>query len=264
MSSLLLYSHPQTLSHCPGAAASLASHARYIELFTLLRKTSDISYQELYSVIKSLISASGPEYEANSETLLSSLSANAEKQIEKAEKFKSTHGNIKVGSDLVTAARMSAAPISGFSRKQLACHPLLALRPNPILICTAMKRLHSQYLIYLIHYLHQWLKNLIEFNVILGGESATCDIALVPSLNTVIQWLTAALDAGNLRLSKAGKSVDVLQKLMDDLEEHIKCFKSFEDLSGILEHLEKTRNQKNHHQKKHSQQGIYSAECFSL
>ena len=250
------------MAHCPGAASSLSENARYIELFALLRHASDISSRELYAVIKSLISASGPDYEATSKVLMSSLSSNADEQIRKAEGFKASNGEIQINSELVNAARMSAAPIHGFSRKQLVCHPLLALYPNPVLLCTAMKRLHSQSLLYLIHYLHRWFKNILDLNVTQGGESPTCDVAFVPSLNTVIKWLAAALDAGNLRLSTIGTGMEVLKNLHDDLQVYIKSFEALGELSGMLEHIEKSRQSKT--PQRRTTQGFFTSEYFSL
>ena len=259
-----MYSHPQTLSHCPGAAAALAKNARYVELFALLRNVSDISPQELSSVIKALIGASGPEYDVTSEGLMSSLSSNAEEQIRKAETFKETNGDIKVDSDEITAARLAAAPIHGFSQKQLVCHPLLGLIPNPALLCAAMKRLHSQSLIYLIHYLSRWFNNIVELDVIQGGESPMCDLAHVPCLDTVITWLAAAVDAGNLRLSTTEQGIEVLKKLREDLHVHIKAIQSLGALSGILEHLEKAHQNTTTQTLQNTPQGVFTSECFSL
>lgn len=257
-----MYSHPQTLSHCPGSAASLAQNARYVELFALLRNVSDLSPQELYSVIKSMIGASGPEYEVTSEGLMSSLSSHADQQIRKAETYKEIHGDIQIDSDVITAARLAAAPIHGFSQKQLVCHPLLGLHPDPALLCAAMKRLHSHSLIYLIHYLGRWFNNIIELDVIRGGESPTCELAHVPSLNTVITWLAAAVDAGNLRLSTTEKGIKVLKKLSEDLQLHMKGLESLGALSGILEHLEKARQRKT--PQRSGADGVFTSQCFSL
>lgn len=259
---LLRYSHPKSLSHCPGAAASLASSGQYVQLLRLLGEASDISPLELYHIIKTLVATSGPDHELQGKSFMSSLASNADKMIKKAEKVKSSHKQIELSSDVIIEAKLSAATINGFSQKQVVCHPLLALYPNPILITTAMKKLHSQYLIFLIQYLLQWLSNIIDLDVIQGGSLSTCEIAIVPSLDTVIKWLTAAVDAGNLRLSTTDKGVEVLESLSKELQLHVKCLQTLGELTGILQHLQKPRHKMRH--RNNNTHGLYSAECLSF
>jgi len=254
--SLLCYSHPRSLAHCPGVALELAEKHRFGDLFALLKHGSDISAQELASVLKTLILCPGPEADTELERYHSQLSTCANQAIANLEKL-SKKKNSDTGPAMEKAS-LAAATINGFSRHQLACHALMGLYPNPILLCTAMKSLHSHYLIYLIRYLLQWFNNLTEMDVASGGTLSDVSIN-VPTLNCVLAWLTAAVDAGNLRLASNESGVATLQGLLHDLQEQISSLKNLKTLGGILEQIQKLPAPV----KRHGPQG-YTVQCLSL
>ena len=254
--SLLYYSHPRSLAHCPGVALELAEKHRYGDLFMLLKHGSDISAHELASVLRTLIICSGPGADIELERYHSQLSTYADQAIANLEKLTK-----KDNSDTDSAmqnASLAAATINGFSRNQVACHALMGLYPNPILLCTAMRSLHSHYLIYLIRYLLQWFKNLNELDVARGGTLSDVGIN-VPPLNCVLAWLTAAVDAGNLRLASNESGVAILQGLLHDIQEQISSLKNLKTLGGILEQIHKLPAPV----KRHGPQG-YTVQCLSL
>eukprot|EP00889_Picochlorum_renovo_P003131 jgi/Picre1/30161/NNA_005530.t1 len=167
--SLLHYSHPRSLSHCPGAALVLAENARYSDLFALLSQASDIRSSELCSVVKSLIGGAGPLIEKSRESYMASLSSLAEEQLKALEKSSKKTPVDSLDNNKLIEASCCAAAVHGFSKRQVSCHPILTLYPNPILISMALKRMHSEYLIFLIRYLMQWVSNIIDLDVSQGG-----------------------------------------------------------------------------------------------
>lgn len=255
--SLLHYSHPRSLSHCPGAALVLAENARYSDLFALLSQASDIRSSELCSVVKSLISGAGSSVEKSRESYLGSLSSLAEEQLKALEKG-SKKAPVEYEDKKLIEASCCAAAVHGFSKRQVSCHPMLTLYPNPILISMALKKMHSEYLIFLIRYLMQWVSNIIDLDVPKGGVIP--NLSPVPSLETVLIWLSAAMDAGNMRLTNSEKGLEVLQRLMEEVSSQVSCLRIFENLAGVLSHVQHASPSK---QRQNSMPG-YKIQCLSL
>ncbi|KAI8103129.1 hypothetical protein M9434_005914 [Picochlorum sp. BPE23] len=256
--SLLHYSHPRSLSHCPGAALVLAENARYSDLFALLSQASDIRSSELCSVVKSLIGGAGPLIEKSRESYMASLSSLAEEQLKALEKSSKKTPVDSLDNNKLIEASCCAAAVHGFSKRQVSCHPILTLYPNPILISMALKRMHSEYLIFLIRYLMQWVSNIIDLDVSQGGVIP--NLSPVPSLETVLIWLSAAMDAGNMRLTNSEKGLEVLQKLMDEVSSQVSCLRMFENLAGVLSHVQHASPSK---QRQNNMPG-YKIQCLSL
>jgi len=256
--SLLHYSHPRSLSHCPGAALVLAENARYSDLFALLSQASDISSSELCSVVRSLIGGAGPLIEKSRESYMASLSSLAEEQLKALEKSSKKTPVDSLDNNKLIEASCCAAAVHGFSKRQVSCHPILTLYPNPILISMALKRMHSEYLIFLIRYLMQWVSNIIDLDVSQGGVIP--NLSPVPSLETVLIWLSAAMDAGNMRLTNSAKGLEVLQKLMDEVSSQVSCLRMFENLAGVLSHVQHASPSK---QRQNNMPG-YKIQCLSL
>ena len=255
--SLLHYSHPRSLSHCPGAALALAENARYTDLFALLSQASDIRSTELCSVVKSLIGGSGSSVETCRDAYMGSLSSFAEERLNVLEKS-SKKNQVDDQENKILEASCCAAAVHGFSRRQVSCHPILTLYPNPILISMALKRMHSEYLIFLIRYLMQWVSNIIDLDVPQGGVIP--NLSPVPSLDTVLIWLSAAMDAGNMRLTNSERGLEVLQKLMEEVSTQVSCLRVFENLAGVLSHVQHALPSK---QRQNSMSG-YKIQCLSL
>ncbi|KAI8103661.1 hypothetical protein M9435_004995 [Picochlorum sp. BPE23] len=256
--SLLHYSHPRSLSHCPGAALVLAENARYSDLFALLSQASDIRSSELCSVVKSLIGGAGPLIEKSRESYMASLSSLAEEQLKALEKSSKKAPIDSLDNNKLIEASCCAAAVHGFSKRQISCHPILTLYPNPILISMALKRMHSEYLIFLIRYLMQWVSNIIDLDLSQGGVIP--NLSPVPSLETVLIWLSAAMDAGNMRLTNSEKGLEVLQKLMDEVSSQVSCLRMFENLAGVLSHVQHASPSK---QRQNNMPG-YKIQCLSL
>lgn len=256
--SLLHYSHPRSLSHCPGAALVLAENARYSDLFALLSQASDIRSSELCSVVKSLIGGAGPLIEKSRESYMASLSSLAEEQLKALEKSSKKTPVDSLDNNKLIEASCCAAAVHGFSKRQISCHPILTLYPNPILISMALKRMHSEYLIFLIRYLMQWVSNIIDLDVSQGGVIP--NLSPVPSLETVLIWLSATMDAGNMRLTNSEKGLEVLQKLMEEVSSQVSCLRMFENLAGVLSHVQHASPSK---QRQNNMPG-YKIQCLSL
>ena len=279
VSTLLAVSHPRSHAHCAGATLALAEHGQYADLFSLLRHAPDVSASELTATIKCLVSgtdktanekakaAFSKSVAAHADSTLSKLETSATKTTQaKAKKSASNaSGHASNVAASIPAACLAAAAINGFSPKQVACHPLLALHPDGGLLLSAAKRLHSQQLVFLLRYLLQWLSNVTEMDVVDGGVPDGMDV-VVPSLDTLLVWLSSVVDAGNMRLSSSDKGMSVLESLVEEVRLQVSCVKGLEHLSGLLEQL--GRGARGPAVRKNSAAvvaaGGYTVECINL
>ncbi len=257
-STLLEHSHPRSHAHCAGASLALAQQGRPAELFALLLEAPDISPSELTSTIKCLISGKDG---AASTAFAKSIATHADSELKKLEKSK---GRGPESRQAMFAACLAAAAINGFSTKQVACHPLLGLHPDGGLILSAAKRLHSQQLVFLLRYLLQWLKNLTAMDVMEGGVPHGTGGVRVPSLDTLVVWLAAIVDAGHLRLSSSDTAVSALQGLLQEVILQVSCVKGLENLSGLLEQLRRSPTGRRRSSGITAVPGGYTVECLDL
>ena len=259
--SLLQDSHPRSHTHCSGAALSLAQHGQCDELISLLRQTPDISPSELTLIIKCLISGDDKAAsQASKAAFVRSVSSNADSELKKVEKSKK---QVEDGTKSIVSACLAAAAVNGFSAKQVSCHPLLALHPDAGLLLTAAKRLHSQQLVFLLRYLLQWLQNVTELDVIAGGMPQGRAGVLVPSLNSLLIWLSAVVDAGNMRLSSSDTGISVLRSLLREVKLQVSCVKGLESLSGLLEQLQRSSTRRHASGVMVAASG-YTVECLNI
>ena len=104
----------------------------------------------------------------------------------------------------------------------------------------------------------QWVSNIIDLDVPQGGVIP--NLSPVPSLETVLIWLSAAMDAGNMRLTNSESGLEVLQKLMEEVSTQVSCLRVFENLAGVLSHVQHALPSK---QRQNSMSG-YKIQCLSL
>ena len=264
VSTLLAVSHPRSHAHCAGATLALAEHGQYADLFCLLRHAPDVSASELTATIKCLVSGTDKTANEKAKAAFSkSVAAHADSTLSKLETLatKTTQAKAKKSASnasghasnvaaSIPAACLAAAAINGFSPKQVACHPLLALHPDGGLLLSAAKRLHSQQLVFLLRYLLQWLSNVTEMDVV----------------DTLLVWLSSVVDAGNMRLSSSDKGMSVLESLVEEVRLQVSCVKGLEHLSGLLEQL--GRGARGPAGRKNSAAvvaaGGYTVECINL
>lgn len=230
----LRYSHPRSHTYCSGAVLSLAELGRFSELHCLLKYAPDVRPAELCATLKCLISESGKTFEKQMEGFMHSIASSTETELQKMEKGnKSTS---PVDRTKLSNACLWVAASHGFTKRQATLHPVLALHPDSSLVFTSTKRLHSYQIAFLVRYLLQWLSNITEFDVVAGGvPNGAENLFAVPSLGTIITWLTAVLDAGNMRLSTNESGMSVLENLMREVKLQVSCIKGLENLVGILE-----------------------------
>jgi len=280
VSPLLEVSHPRSHAHCAGATLALAEHGQYADLFSLLRYAPDVSASELTATIKCLVSgtdktanekanaAFSKSVAAHADSTLSKLETSAAKTTQAKAKAKKSASNASGHASNVAAsipaACLAAATINGFSPKQVACHPLLALHPDGGLLLSAAKRLHSQQLVFLLRYLLQWLSNVTEMDVVDGGAPDGMYV-VVPSLDTLLVWLSSVVDAGNMRLSSSDRGMSVLESLVEEVRLQVSCVKGLEHLSGLLEQLGRgARGPGRKNSLAVSAAGGYTVECINL
>ncbi len=237
---------------------ALAQQGRPAELFALLRAAPDISPSELTSTIKCLISGKDG---AASTAFAKSIATHADSELKQLEKSKRRPPESR---QAVFSACLAAAAINGFSTRQVACHPLLGLHPDGGLILSAAKRLHSQQLVFLMRYLLQWLENLTTLDVMEGGVPQGTEGIRVPSLDTLLVWLAAIVDAGNLRLSSSDAALLALQGLVQEIKLQVSCVKGLENLSGLVEQLGRSPSGHRRSSGFMAAPGGYSVECLDL
>lgn len=255
---LLEHSHPRSHAHCAGAALALARQGRPAELFALLLEAPDISPSELMSTIKCLIS--GADGTAST-AFAKSVAAHADSELRKLEKSKRRAPESR---QTIFPACLAAAATNGFSTKQVACHPLLALHPDGGLLLSAAKGLHARQLVFLLRYLLQWLKNVTAMDVMEGGVPHGTGGVCVPSLDTLLIWVSAIVDAANLRLSSSDTALSALQGLFHEVKLQVSCVKGLENLSGLLEQLGRTPSGRRRSSEIMAVPGGYTVECVDL
>lgn len=256
---LLEVSHPRSHAHCAGAALALAEHAQYAELFSLLRHAPDITPSELTATIKCLLEISKKNEKAMM-AFSDTVATAADKELSKFEKAKKSRNT----NTSMSSACLAAAAINGFSPRQVACHVLLALHPDTSLLLSATKRLHSQQLIFFLRYLLQWLNNVTEMDVVKGGVPDGMHHLLVPSLDTLLIWLSCVVDAGNMRLSSSDTGMSVLECLLEEVRLQMSCIKGLEHLSGLLEQLGHCNHSGRRRGPAEIATGGYIVECINL
>ncbi len=217
-----------------------------------------MSPSELTSMIKCLILGKDG---AASAAFAKSIATHADSELKKLEKSKSrAHESRRT----IFPACLAAATINGFSTKQVACHPLLGLHPDGGLLLSAAKRLHSQQLVFLLRYLLQWLENVTTLDVMEGGVPHGIGGVRVPSLDTLLVWLAAIVDAGNLRLSSSDTALLALQSLLQEVKLQVACVKGLESLSGLLEQLGRSSTSLRRSGEIMAAPGGYTVECLDL
>ena len=247
---MLQAQHPISLAGCPGLVTAVVNAHRYDLLHTLLHNTTDVAASDIAAVVCTLLSPqqhadtssknnsskNSKACKAAQEQYANRLRSSAERAVAAAE-VGTAKGAANAGTLIATAA-CAAGAVERFSAVQLCLHPLVAAHHDGALLVTALREVPAPHAVALLKYLLKWLRNYRR--VIHECHVMAPDLPdfAVPSPESVLQWLAAALDAGMSRLMLRKDAAGVISALRAEVMPQIDALRRLAKVKGAVEHLQ--------------------------
>lgn len=233
---------------------------RYNELTLLLRGSTEVPAVILYNILREMLENCEESNLSAMEQHAKDIKNIAASALEEAEKKGKKERN-KNSEELIETASVFASSASNFTTRQICCHPLMATHINSSCLLPALRKLHSTHLLYLLKYFAVWLSNLGTFDVLHGGHVSKSGMEIVvPSYDTVIEWISLTIDAGSIRMSQSYQAEQILGRVMKEISERVSSIRQYSELKGAIQHITTGAPLS----RKTDHQGQYSVECLTL